>query len=124
MTGAGILHGDLAVCRPRQYAQDGEIVVALIRQEEATVKRFYRRSDHIELRPENSDYRPMRYDFDDVLVQGKVVGGGPGGRIFHEIFYVNSLKQLEPVIQSCFVTINCWPGCIKIFTLRAREIFG
>lgn len=81
MTGAGILHGDLAVCRPRQYAQDGEIVVALIRQEEATVKRFYRRTDHIELRPENAGYRPMRYDFDDVLVQGKVVGvvRGPEG---------------------------------------------
>jgi repressor LexA len=74
MKDAGILHGDLAVCEPRQYAQNGEIVVALINSEEATVKRFFLRGDHIELRPENADYSPMRYGLGDVLIQGKLVG--------------------------------------------------
>jgi repressor LexA len=74
MEGAGILDGDLVVCEPRQYAQNGEIVVALIHSEEATVKRFFRRADHIELRPENPRHAPMRYGFGEVLVQGKVIG--------------------------------------------------
>ncbi|MGD9042444.1 MAG: transcriptional repressor LexA [Desulfobacterales bacterium] len=81
MENAGILSGDLAICEPRQYAQNGEIVVALINSEEATVKRFFLHKDHIELRPENTAYSPMRYGFDEVLVQGKVVGihRGPEG---------------------------------------------
>ena len=74
MQDAGILHNDLAICEPRQYARNGEVVVALIHGEEATVKRFYLHKDHIELRPENSRYKSMRYGFGDVLVQGKVVG--------------------------------------------------
>ncbi len=81
MKDAGILSGDLAICEPRQYAQNGEIIVALINSEEATVKRFFLRDDHIELRPENADYSPMRYDFGEVLVQGKIIGihRGPEG---------------------------------------------
>jgi repressor LexA len=80
MRGIGILDGDLAVCEPRQYAQNGEIVVAVINNEEATVKRFFLHDDHIELRPENPRYRPLRYTFDQVLIQGRVVGiqRGPG----------------------------------------------
>ena len=81
MKDAGILNGDLAICEPRQYAQNGEIVVALINSEEATVKRFFLHDDHIELRPENTDYAPMRYGFGEVLIQGKIIGihRGPGG---------------------------------------------
>lgn len=74
MQAAGILDGDLVICEPRQYAQNGEIVAALIRGEEATVKRFFLRSDHIELRPENPAHAPMRFGFGEVLVQGKVIG--------------------------------------------------
>ena len=74
MRNAGILDGDLAICQPRQYAENGEIIVALVHGEEATVKRFFLHTDHIELRPENPDYPVMRYSFDEVLVQGKVVG--------------------------------------------------
>jgi repressor LexA len=74
MQGAGILDGDLAICEPRQYAQNGEIVAALIDGEEATVKRFFLQADHIELRPENPAYPAMRYGFGEVLVQGKVLG--------------------------------------------------
>jgi repressor LexA len=74
MRDAGILDGDMAVCTPRQYAQNGEIVVALIHDEDATVKRFFLQLDHVELRPENPDYATMRFGFDEVLVQGKVIG--------------------------------------------------
>ena len=74
MKDVGILNGDLAICEPRQYAQNGEIVVALINNEEATVKRFFLHDDYIELRPENSVYPVLRYTFREVLVQGKVIG--------------------------------------------------
>jgi repressor LexA len=74
MRGAGILDGDVAICEPRQYAHNGEIVVALIGRDEATVKRFFLRDDDIELRPENSAYPVLRYGFGEVLVQGKVIG--------------------------------------------------
>ena len=74
MRNAGILNGDLAICQPRQYAENGEIIVALVHGEEATVKRFFLHTGHIELRPENPDYPVMCYSFDEVLVQGKVVG--------------------------------------------------
>ena len=74
MKDAAILDGDMVICEPRQFAQNGEIVAALIRQEEATVKRFFHREDHIELRPENTAYTPMTYGFDEVLIQGRVMG--------------------------------------------------
>jgi repressor LexA len=81
MKNAGILNGDLAICEPRQYAQNGEIVVALINGEEATVKRFFLHDDHIELRPENAGYVSLRCGFSDILIQGKVIGiqRGPEG---------------------------------------------
>jgi repressor LexA len=81
MKDVGILNGDLAICEPRQYAQNGEIIVALVNGEEATVKRFFLHDDHIELRPENTNYPSMRYSFGNVLIQGKVIGiqRGPEG---------------------------------------------
>ncbi len=81
MKDAGILDQDLAICEPRQYARNKEIVVALIHHEEATVKRFFLHPDFIELRPENPDFRSQKYNFDDVLIQGKVIGivRGPKG---------------------------------------------
>ena len=74
MRDAAIVDGDLVICEPRQYARNGEIVVALLRQEEATVKRFYLHEDHVELRPANPAYQPARYGFDEILIQGRVVG--------------------------------------------------
>ncbi len=74
MRDAGIFDGDLVVCEPRQYAENGEIVAVLVKGEEATVKRFFLYADHIELRPENSEYPVMCYPFSEVLVQGKVTG--------------------------------------------------
>jgi repressor LexA len=71
MKDAGILEGDLVVVKPQDTAVDGEIVVALI-GEEATVKRFFRESDHVRLQPENAAMEPIRSR--EVRVLGKVVG--------------------------------------------------
>lgn len=74
MQESGILNGDLVICEPRQYAENGEIVAVLIGEEEATVKRFFLGDNYIELRPENKTFEPVRYPFSEIMVQGKVVG--------------------------------------------------
>jgi len=71
MVNAGMLDGDLVVVQPQDTARDGEIVVALV-GEEATVKRFFRESDHIRLQPENDHMEPIRSR--EVQIVGKVVG--------------------------------------------------
>jgi repressor LexA len=71
MKNAGILEGDYVVVRPQDTAGDGEIVVALV-GEEATVKRFFKESDHIRLQPENETMDPIRVR--DVQILGRVVG--------------------------------------------------
>ena len=85
MKDAAILEGDLVICEPRQYAENGEIIVALINQEEATVKRFFLRKKHIELRSENPAYKPMTYPFNEVLVQGKVIGVQRGPEVVERL---------------------------------------
>ena len=72
MKDAGILEGDHVVVQRRESAVDGEIVVALV-EGEATVKRYFRESDHIRLQPENDAYEPIRAA-NDVAIVGKVVG--------------------------------------------------
>lgn len=71
MKNAGILDGDFVVVRPQETGSDGEIVVAMV-EEEATVKRFFRETDHIRLEPENETMQPIRSR--DVRVIGRVVG--------------------------------------------------
>jgi repressor LexA len=71
MMNVGILDGDLVVVKRQDAADDGEIVVALV-GEEATVKRYFKESDHIRLQPENDSMEPIRSR--DVRVMGKVVG--------------------------------------------------
>jgi len=71
MIDAGILEGDYVVVRPQDNAGDGEIIVALV-GEEATVKRFFRETDHVRLQPENRTMEPIRSK--DVRVLGRVVG--------------------------------------------------
>jgi repressor LexA len=71
MKNAGILPDDWVVVRRQDTADDGEIVVALV-GEEATVKRFFRESDHVRLQPENETMEPIRSR--DVRVLGRVVG--------------------------------------------------
>ena len=72
MIDAGILEGDFVVVRPQDDASAGEIVVAMVGDDEATVKRFFRESDHIRLQPENPAMQPIRTN--DVQVLGRVVG--------------------------------------------------
>jgi repressor LexA len=57
--------------RPQDTASDGEIIVALV-GEEATVKRFFKESDHIRLQPENETMEPIRVR--EVQILGRVVG--------------------------------------------------
>ena len=71
MKDAGIFDGDHVVVRRQDTATDGDIVVALV-GEDATVKRFFKESDHIRLQPENSAMEPIRTS--DATVLGKVVG--------------------------------------------------
>jgi repressor LexA len=72
MKDAGILEGDFVVVRPTERARDGEIVVALVGEDEATVKRFFREKDRIRLQPENKSMKPIRSR--DVRLLGRVVG--------------------------------------------------
>ena len=72
MIGAGIHHGDHVVVRGQDTAQDGEIVVALVGDAEATVKRFFKEADHVRLQPENDALEPIVST--EVSVLGKVVG--------------------------------------------------
>lgn len=71
----GILDGDVVVCERSESARDGQIVVALVDNEEATLKRFRRNKDHtITLVPANSAYKPMTYSSNRIKVQGIFVG--------------------------------------------------
>jgi repressor LexA len=73
MINAGILEGDLVIAAQQQDAQDGDIVVALV-DDEATVKRFYRRANgSIELRPENPRHKPIVIEEPPFAIQGRVV---------------------------------------------------
>ncbi|MFD3445627.1 transcriptional repressor LexA [Microbacteriaceae bacterium 4G12] len=72
MIEAGILDRDLVVVRQQQSAHNGEIVVALTEENEATVKRFYKEKDHFRLQPENSSLAPILLK--QVSIVGKVIG--------------------------------------------------
>ncbi|NLM73624.1 MAG: transcriptional repressor LexA [Clostridiaceae bacterium] len=71
MINAGILDGDYIIVRQQNTAINGDIVVALI-DDEATVKTFYKETDHYRLQPENPDYEPIIVK--DLLILGKVIG--------------------------------------------------
>jgi repressor LexA len=74
MVEAGILDGDFALIRKQDVARDGEIVVALIEDSEATLKYFRREGAMIRLDPANRAYDPQRYAPAQVRVQGKLAG--------------------------------------------------
>ncbi len=73
MIDAGILDGDLVVARVQPTADDGEIVVAGIPGDEATVKTLQRSDDTVTLVPANSSMSPMTFAPDEVTVFGRVV---------------------------------------------------
>ncbi len=74
MRDAGIQHGDVVIIEARGHARPGEIVVALIDGEAATLKRLRPRNGWIELESENPDHPTQRYSPERVQVQGVVVG--------------------------------------------------
>ena len=74
MIEAGIFDGDFALVRRTNVARDGEIVVALVRGEEATLKYLRKEGGQIRLDPANATYDPQFYRPDEVEVQGKLAG--------------------------------------------------
>ena len=74
MVEEGILDGDFALIRKVDSARDGEIVVALIDEEEATLKTYRREGQMIRLDPANRAYEPQRYDEGRVRIQGRLAG--------------------------------------------------
>jgi repressor LexA len=72
MIEAGIVNGDYVIVRQQQTADNGDIVVAMTEDDEATVKTFYKEKDHIRLQPENSTFEPLRLKHVSIL--GKVIG--------------------------------------------------
>lgn len=72
MIEAGILDGDKVIVRSQTIAENGDIIVAMTEDNEATVKRFYKEKAHYRLQPENSTMDPIYLD--RVTVLGKVVG--------------------------------------------------
>ena len=72
MINAAILDGDIVVVEQTPYAENGEIVVALVDGDSATVKTFYKEDGHFRLQPENDTMDPIIVDSVDIL--GKVVG--------------------------------------------------
>jgi repressor LexA len=74
MCEAGILDGDYVVIEQRDHARNGEIVVALIRGEEVTLKRILQQPGRVILYPENSAMQAMEYRPEEVQIQGVLVG--------------------------------------------------
>nr|WP_286672383.1 transcriptional repressor LexA [Cohnella hashimotonis] len=72
MIDAGIHSGDYVIVRQQQTATNGDIVVAMTEEDEATVKTFYKERDHIRLQPENTTMEPLRLN--NVSILGKVIG--------------------------------------------------
>jgi len=72
MIEAGIHNGDYVIVKQQQTANNGDIVVAMTEDDEATVKRFYKERDHIRLQPENSTMQPILLKH--VTILGRVIG--------------------------------------------------
>lgn len=79
----GILDGDTIIVERCQTARDGEIVVALVDGEEATLKTLKRSGQHIALIPANRDYETQIYDSNRISVQGRLVGLYRSYRTYH-----------------------------------------
>lgn len=72
MINAGILNGDKVIVKQQNTANNGDIVVAMTEEDEATVKRFYKEKGHFRLQPENDHLEPIFLD--NVTILGTVVG--------------------------------------------------
>jgi len=70
-----IVDGDYVVCEQRSSYRNGETIVALVENQEATLKRFYKeKGGLVRLQPANENYEPMIHPQDDVQIQGVVIG--------------------------------------------------
>jgi len=74
MIEAGIFDGDFALIQRTEVARDGQIVVALIDENEATLKYFHKDGRNIRLDPANAAYEPQVYDANQVRIQGRLAG--------------------------------------------------
>jgi len=74
MIDAGILSGDLIVVHNQLQVTNGDIVVARIQGERATVKKFYKEKDRVRLQPANAQMQPIYVAYSDIEIIGKVVG--------------------------------------------------
>jgi repressor LexA len=74
MVEAGILDGDFALIQRTETARDGQIVVALVDESDATLKYFRREGSRIRLDPANGAYEPQVYEANRVRIQGKLAG--------------------------------------------------
>ncbi len=71
MINAGILDGDLVIVKRQTTANNGDIVIAMTEEDEATCKRFYKESNYIRLQPENDELEAIRLN--DVKILGRVI---------------------------------------------------
>ena len=74
MRDAGIRDGDILVVNHNCNCTNGDIVVARVQNESATVKRFFREKDRVRLQPENDLFEPIYVPYDEVEISGKVIG--------------------------------------------------
>ena len=74
MIDAGILDGDYALIQRAETAREGDIVVALVEDQDATLKYFRREGAMVRLDPANAAYEPQRYPADHVRIQGRLAG--------------------------------------------------
>ena len=74
MVEAGIFDGDTAIIKKCENAENGTIVVALVENEEVTLKKLRKRNNSIALEPANPQYETRIFGLDQVKLQGKLVG--------------------------------------------------
>lgn len=86
MKNAGILDGDYVIVSKQDTAENGDIVVAMTEDDEATVKRFFKEKDYIRLQPENDKYKPIIVRKLHIL--GKVIG------VFRKVLYPDDTMRI------------------------------
>ena len=69
-----IMDGDFVLIEKSQTAREGEIIVALLRGTETTLKRYYVEGENVRLQPSNSAMRPIYVPARDLAIQGRVLG--------------------------------------------------
>ena len=74
MINKGIVDGDKAIIEYCENAENGDIVVALINNNEVTLKKLKKDKDKIHLIPENQNYQTQSFNFDEIKIQGKLKG--------------------------------------------------